>query len=181
MVGREGSVNILDYLPEEAVSIELKSQNKREALDEMVSVLSSAHKIKDSDRSLGSIFKILLEEITAFNGQNRFCVKFPLYVNYIPMLMQWFPKCRVIHIIRDPRAITASKTNDPDGTGAIIRRYPYLRFLIRKIMIFFVIMQYIWSSKLHCKFKKYENYALFKYEDLLVDQEIVIKDLCQFA
>jgi len=139
------------------------------------------YKILESDKSLGSVFKILMEEITHFCGYNRFCVKFPVYVNHIPELLQWYPKCKIIHITRDPRAIALSRTNDPGGTAKKIKKYPYLSFFIRKIMIFFVIIQYIWTSRLHCKYRNIENYALFRYEDLLSNPEKVIKKLCGFA
>jgi hypothetical protein len=138
-------------------------------------------KIQESDKSLGSIFRILIEEITRFSNYTRCCVKFPVYVNYIPQLLQWYPECKIIHIIRDPRAVAMSKTNDPGGTAKRIAKYPYLRFIIRKVMIFFVIFQYIWTSKLHCKYKNFKNYALFRYEDLLANPEVVVKQLCEFT
>ena len=48
-------------------------------------------------------------------------------------------------------------------------------------MIYFVAAQYIWTSKLHCKFNGAYNYALFRYENLLEDPERVVKKLCQFT
>jgi len=139
------------------------------------------NKLLKSDKSLESIFKILIEEITRFSGYDRCCVKFPVYVNHVPDLLQWYPDCKIIHITRDPRAMAMSRTNDPGGTAAKIKKHPHLKYFIRKIMIFFVIVQYIWTSKLHCKYKKFKNYKLFRYEDLLSEPERVIKELCEFA
>ncbi|MCK4818831.1 sulfotransferase, partial [bacterium] len=137
------------------------------------------YKILESDKSLESIFKIMIEEITRFYGDSSCCVKFPVHVNHVPKLLQWFPNCKVVHITRDPRAMAISKTNDPGGTAKMIEKHPGSRFLIKKIMVFWVIVQYIWVSKLHCKYKHYENYALFKYEDLLAEPEKTIKELCE--
>lgn len=139
------------------------------------------YKILESDKSLESIFKIMIEEITRFYGCSRCCVKFPVYVNHVPKLLQWYPKCKIIHITRDPRAIAISKTNDPGGTKKRIEKYPLIRFFIKKVMVFFVIIQYAWTSKLHCKYKNIENYSLFRYEDLLSDPERAIKELCEFV
>jgi len=133
-----------------------------------------------SDRSLGSIFKILIEKITACRGFNRCCVKFPVYPSHISQLLQWYPQCKIVHITRDPRATSISRTNDPGGTQQLIRKYPRMTFLIRKIMICFVVVQYHWTSQLHCKYKDIDNYALFLYEDLLADPEKIIKKLCDF-
>jgi hypothetical protein len=137
-------------------------------------------KIIASDKSLGSIFKIILEEITRFSGYNRFCVKFPVYVNYIPELLTWYPDCKIIHVTRDPRAIAMSKTNDPGGTAITLTKFPWLKYFIRKIKIIFVVIQYIWASKLHLKYSESKNYALFKHEDLLEDPLKAVKELCEF-
>ncbi|MGA1869161.1 MAG: sulfotransferase family protein [bacterium] len=138
-------------------------------------------KIRESDKSLESIFKIIIEEITAFKGYSRCCMKFPVYVNYVPQLRKWYPQCKIIHIIRDPRAMAISRINDPGGTQIKIKKYPRLSSIIKNIMIFFVIVQYIWTSKLHCKYKAIDNYALFRYEDLLAEPESVVKKLCEFT
>lgn len=138
-------------------------------------------RILHSDKSLGSIFKILIEEITTYRDHKRCCVKFPVYVNQLPKLFQWYPNSKIIHITRDPRAIALSKTNDISGTRKKIEKYPHLSFFIKKITIFFVIIQYIWTSKLHWKYKNNHNYALFRYEDLLSEPEKVIKKLCKFT
>jgi len=139
------------------------------------------HRILESDKSIESIFKILIEEITHFSGYNRCCMKFPVYVNFVPELLQWYPECKIVHIIRDPRAMAISRKNDPGGTSKKIKKYTSLRFIIKMIMVFFVVCQYIWTSRLHCKYKKFKNYSLFKYEDLLADPEKVIRELCKFT
>jgi sulfotransferase family protein len=139
------------------------------------------HKLLRSDKTLGSIFKILIEEITRYNGYSRCSVAFPVYPSHFLKLVEWYPKCKVIYITRDPRAIAMSKTNDPTGTAIRIKKYPRLRFFIRKVMILFVIVQYVWASKIHSKFKGNENYSLIRYEDLVLEPEMVIKELCKFC
>lgn len=137
-------------------------------------------KIIQSDRSIGSIFKILIEEITHLSGYKRCCVKFPVYVNYVPELLKWYPGCKVVHVTRDPRAIAMSKKNDPGGTAIKLAKHPRFGFFMRQIRVFFVIVQYIWTSKLHCKYKQNNNYKLIQYEDLLENPEKIVKELCQF-
>jgi hypothetical protein len=138
-------------------------------------------KILNSDRSLKSIFKIIIEEITYLSGFNRCCLKFPVYPNHLIHLVECYPQCKIIHIIRDPRAMAISRTNDPGGTAKIIAKYPKIAPIIKKIMMLFVVLQYIWTSKLHLKFKFLQNYRLYNYEDLLTIPEATIKDLCRFA
>jgi hypothetical protein len=152
----------------------IEAINNPELAEEM------ARAIKQSDRTLGSIARILLEKITEFSGYERTCVKFPLDVKYLPELIAWFPDCRVVHITRDPRAMAMSKTNDPSGTARKVSAHPRLAGLIRKMAIWFVIAQYRSTSRLHARFKHLKNYRLFKYEDLLADPEKVLRELCDF-
>jgi len=128
-------------------------------------------RILESDKSLGSIFKTLIEEIPRRYGFNRCCIHFPVFVNYIPDLLEWYPNGKIIHIVRDPRAMAVSRAN--------FRGERKLRN--RKIIILFAVLQYVWTSRLHCKYKGLDNYALFRYEDLLADPERTIRELCNFA
>jgi len=137
-------------------------------------------RVLNSDRSLGSIFKALVEEITFAIGKKRACVKFPLDLNNVPKLFEWYPECKVMHITRDPRAMATSKMNDPSGTAVRVARYPYLSSGIRKGAMLFAITQYIWSSRLHVAYKGLTGYKLFRYEDLLCEPEKVIRELCSF-
>lgn len=138
-------------------------------------------KIINSDRSYESIFKIILEEPTKYYGYHRFFVKFPLYLNHIDKLFQWYPDAKVIHITRDPRAIAMSKTKDPGGTARKILKHPKFSYFIKKSMIVFTVIQYNWSARVHKKYSKSENYTVFRYEDLLAKPEKVIKEFCDFA
>jgi len=137
-------------------------------------------RIKQSDRSLGAIARIFIEEITRFSGRTRACVKFPVDVGHIPELVAWFPDCKIMHITRDPRAVAMSKTNDPSGTALKIRKHPCLASLIRKMAVCFVIAQYRRTARLHLRFKDLGNYRLFRYEDLLAQPERVLRELCDF-
>lgn len=136
--------------------------------------------IKNSDRSLKAIARIILEEITRFSGYDRVCVKFPVDIGHIPELIEWFPDCKIIHITRDPRALAMSKSNDPSGTAIKVVEHPHFAGLIRKVMVWLTIVQYRLSAELHLRFKKLSNYRLFRYEDLLAEPEKVLRELCMF-
>jgi hypothetical protein len=136
--------------------------------------------IKQSDRSLGAIARIFIAEITRFSGCERACVKFPVDVAHIPELVRWFADCKIVHIIRDPRALAMSKTNDPSGTAIKVLLHPRLAWLMRKVSIWRVISQYQRTARLHRRFRHLRNYKLFRYEDLLAEPEKTLRDLCGF-
>lgn len=137
-------------------------------------------RIKQSDRSLGAIARIFIEEITRYSGCERACVKFPVDVGHIPELLQWFPDSKIIHITRDPRAVALSKTNDPSGTAIKVFRHPRLAWLIRKLSVWLVIAQYRRTARIHWRFRHLDNYKLFRYEDLLAEPEKTLRSLCEF-
>jgi hypothetical protein len=139
-----------------------------------------SRRIKASDRSLGAIARILIEEITRFSGCNRACVKFPVDIGHIPELIAWFPDCRIIHITRDPRAMAMSKTNDPSGTAIKVLQHPRLASAIRRLAAWFVIAQYRRTARVHRQSRHLSSYRLFHYEDLLAEPEKTLRDLCRF-
>ena len=132
---------------------------------------SICRRILESNRSFGSVFQAFIEEIPSYYGFNRCCVKFPVFVNYIPHLLEWYPNGKIIHITRDPRAMAVSRANFPGER----------RLRNRMTTMSFVVLQYVWTSRLHCKYNAIENYALFRYEDLLADPERTIREVCDFA
>lgn len=137
-------------------------------------------RIEASDRSLGAIARIMIEETTRFSGFSRACVKFPVDVGHLGQLFEWFPDCRVVHITRDPRAVALSKSNDPYGTAVRVLKHPRLAWLIRRAMMGLVVAQYCWTAVIHSRFQARNNYRLFRYEDLLADPERTLRELCDF-
>lgn len=64
--------------------------------------------ILDSNMTYKEIFSILIKEHTIARNKKRGGAKFPVDISYLPILMEWFPDSKFVHIIRDPRAIYSS-------------------------------------------------------------------------
>src|SRR3989338_1384575 len=56
-MNKDATVNLIDFLPENAIRADLKSQSKKEVLKELVQILTSAHSIKNA----AGILEALLE------------------------------------------------------------------------------------------------------------------------
>lgn len=56
-MNKDATVNLIDFLPEPAIQVDLKGQTKKDVLKELVQILASAHGIKNS----ASILDALLE------------------------------------------------------------------------------------------------------------------------
>lgn len=56
-MNKDATVNLLDFLPEGAILLDLKGQNKKEILKEMVQILSGAHQVKNSNGILDALLE----------------------------------------------------------------------------------------------------------------------------
>lgn len=137
--------------------------------------------LNSPDKSLGSIFKIIIDESTATMGKKIAVVKFPVYPFYIGKLFRWYPNCKVVHISRDPRSIAASKSNDPGGIGILKEKHPWLGKILPVFGRYFAVAQYIFDSYTHSKYSEKDNYQLFLYENLVVNPKAVAQQLCSFC
>ena len=136
---------------------------------------------RSSDRSLGAVAKIIIEEMVRLSGKSRAAAVFPVDIQYTPELIAWFPDCRILHITRDPRAIAMSKSSDPTGTAIRVSKHPRFAWAIRKVTTLYVIHEYRKFARFHRQFEGLENYRLFRYEDLLVEPEKVLREACDFV
>ena len=137
--------------------------------------------LRSHERTIGVVFRSLIEEATRCRGRSRAVVRLPVFPAYVLELMDWWPDAKVVHITRDPRGLAASKTNDPGGTGRVKKKYPWMRPFLRCAGEFFAVIQYVWSSRAHASVPDRPNYRLFYYEDLVEHPESTILDLCEFC
>ncbi|MCK4817834.1 sulfotransferase, partial [bacterium] len=137
-------------------------------------------RILRSNRSTKEILTIILEEYAKSEGKNRFGAKYPVHFSKIATLFRWWPDCKVIHLVRDPRAVCASKVNDV-ATKSRKSKYSLLnRFIHFGTELFFVI-EFIWSSRVHEQCKSKRNYLKIRFEDLLINPIPCVKELCDFC
>ncbi len=112
-------------------------------------------------------------------GKDMWGAKYPVHIAGIKLLEKWYPKCKIIHLTRDPRAIYISKSND-EASIYRKKKYPYLAFFYDLLLIMFIGMEYSLSAYIHQKYKYKNNYMLVRYEDILTYPEETIKDVCEF-
>lgn len=124
--------------------------------------------------TLKSIFESLIELDAKVKSKKICGAKFPTHYSHTETLLKWFPDCKIIHTIRDPRAIYISQSNKYTSPSYSYARNNWVRFKhFTHIMI-----QTLWTARVHKKLCNNENYYLFKYESFLENPQKCMQDLC---
>jgi LPS sulfotransferase NodH len=71
--------------------------------------------------SYDAFFSTLLRFYAESHGKTRWGEKTPLHAAELPTLAAWYPDCRVVHIVRDPRDVVSSLQRMPWGARSVLR------------------------------------------------------------
>ena len=129
-----------------------------------------------SERECGEFFGEVLRLRAKARNKRVMGAKFPLHFAYTELLIKWFPNCKIIHTIRDPRASYASQLIKHKKVKKGLLRQKYSAIL----QFIHIVTQYRWQVKIHKKLSQYPNYLLFKYEDFVGNPEFRLRELCEF-
>jgi hypothetical protein len=126
--------------------------------------------------SMRTIFDAILTVHASMRNKTHKGAKFPVHYSYAPQLLEWYPNCRLIHTTRNPKAVYASqaaKYLKPDQNRAA-------RTLMRLMQFMHINVQISWTARLHRKLCALPNYRLVRYEDLVIDPDSEIRQICDF-
>jgi hypothetical protein len=115
-------------------------------------------------RGYREVFLTLVELATERTGKPRRGEKTPAHEEWVTTLLDWFPESRVIHVLRDPRAVLAS-----------LRRVSWAR----QPLAFYA---WRWAGavdRLHALSGEPRVRAV-RYEDLVTEPARVLREICEF-
>jgi hypothetical protein len=151
-------------------------------------------RILATDRSERAIFTLVMEfycEANKASGTDG-CIlgeKTPTHMYYVPTLLEWFPRAKIIHTFRDPRAITVSKIRKVSEKG---KEGPKRKFssvpgwLIEpfadSIEVVHMTKSWLDAARLHTTYERLypERYALLRFEDLISSPQEHIGRICNY-
>jgi hypothetical protein len=111
-----------------------------------------------------TIFASLAQEYAARMGKARWGEKTPKHELYLDVLLKWYPAARVIFMIRDPRAVSASLlSKDWGGTYVNAHAERWRKSSIRAGL---------WDRD--------DRVHVVQYESLMLEPERVLKGICAF-
>jgi hypothetical protein len=109
-------------------------------------------------------------------GKRGLGAKFPTHYSRTPRLLEWFPGCKLVHTTRDPRAVYTSQAakHTSGDHGPVRRGFERFRQFVH------INMQVTWTARLHRKLQHLPNYRLVRYEDVVRQPEVQMRQLCEF-
>ena len=124
------------------------------------------NKILNSDRSERGLFIIIMKVYADFYGKSIIGEKTPIHVRHIDKLFNWFPNGKIIHLLRDPRAIYVSemrrRKNRPFSTP--YKQLKNSSFLFKIFILLQTTVLWHESFRKSIKYKKKISKKLFNFK-----------------
>jgi len=137
-----------------------------------------------SDRTERGIFEAFLRIYADRRGKAIIGEKTPAHLAYVETLLEWFPDGRVVHCMRDPRAIFVSELR---RRSEVATGFPYRQLaLVPALMERFVLLQVVWAwasavNRHRTLCRRYpERYRMVRFEDLVAEPGDTLVGLCHF-
>ena len=137
-----------------------------------------------SDRTDRGLFEAFLRIYADRRGKAVMGEKTPAHLDYVDELLAWFPDARIVHCLRDPRAIFVSELRRRTGHAAGV---PYRQLaMVPALLSRFVLLQVVWAwaraVHQHRRLvRRYpDRYRLVRFEDVVAQPEATLDDLCAF-
>jgi hypothetical protein len=141
-------------------------------------------RILASDRSERALFVVMMQVFADRQGKPIMGEKTPIHFRYVPTLMEWFPDGKVVHMLRDPRAIFVSelRTRRQEAITFPFKQLRRFGFLFELYIVVQTTAMWFESTIRSRKYEKtYPNtYCVVKFEDLVSDPGKSVRQICDF-
>ncbi len=147
-------------------------QNAEEQLDRHM--LEEA--IADRTVDMRQLFDAIMTVHARMRGKQRLGAKFPMHYSVTHRLLEWYPKCKIIHTTRNPKAVYASQSAKylEVGQGRAYKAFQRFQQFVH------INIQTTWTARLHRSLRSLPNYRLVRYEDVVTDTHPQVESICRF-
>ncbi|MBA2570692.1 MAG: sulfotransferase [Chloroflexi bacterium] len=137
-----------------------------------------------SDRSDRGVFTAIMRTYADVKGKPLIGEKTPAHLGYVETLLDWYPDARVIHMLRDPRAIYVSELRRRTERAVTVpyRQLVRVPFLFRAFLLNQVALTWAEAVGRHRTLvHRYpDRYRLVRFEDLVRDPRSTLEGLLDF-
>lgn len=136
------------------------------------------------DAGAAEIFASAVAAFSSQAGKAVPCEQTPRNIYYAAALLEWYPRARVVHVLRDPRGVMASQkyrwrrrslSADPSQTAhrqqlrTWVNYHPYT-----------VVQLWTLATRRALELEGHPRVHLLKFEDLILEPESRMCELCEF-
>lgn len=136
-----------------------------------------------AERTERGLFAAFMRVYADWRGRPVMGEKTPAHLAYVDTLLSWFPAGKVIHMIRDPRAVYVSDRH----RRTVKRRRPYsllmrIPLLFQTVLLFQTALVWRGAVRRHFAYQAGhpEHYRLVRFEDLVVRPEETLRGVFDF-
>ncbi|MFW6134489.1 MAG: sulfotransferase [Elusimicrobiota bacterium] len=123
-------------------------------------------------------FDSILRQVLKDSKKKRIGIKYPAHHKYYKDFRKQYPHAKNIFLVRDPRAITASKIISPTN-NRLKNKGKIIYEAVRMFTIFYFIIEFNSFAKTIINDNSVKH--IIKYENIVSNKKKQIKDLCDFA
>jgi hypothetical protein len=122
------------------------------------------------ERSERGVLRAMMRAYSDVLGRQVIGEKSPPHLWYVDTLLEWFPDARVIHMVRDPRAVYVSEVRRrrqrPKKPFSWIMRVP---FLLEAVLLVQTVMVWTAAEREHQRLRRRHpgRYRSLRFEDLV--------------
>ena len=140
-------------------------------------------RLLEAERTERGIFAALLRTYADFHGRQVMGEKTPAHLAFVDTLLEWFPKAKVVHIMRDPRAVYVSDCRRRRGRPT--KPYSWLMKIplaFATVMLFQTATAWAAAARRDRRFARQypEQYAMLRFEDLVRQPDVALPRLFDF-
>lgn len=178
---------LVDYIYSGEYARELKLRGVSYHWDWMVTQVQKEdflQRVLDSDRSERALFVAMMQVYAEHYNVPITGEKTPIHLRYVPTLMEWFSDGKVIHMMRDPRAIFVSELRRRKAKP-ITFPYKHLKsidFLFKCYVVLQTTIAWLESVLRYAAYKRRypDRYRMVQFEHLVSQPEEQTRQLCDF-
>jgi hypothetical protein len=144
---------------------------------------AAATGLPEGERNAAGIFAAVTRALAGSAGKVLPCEQTPRNVFYARRLLALYPDVRIIHIVRDPRAVLASQKNRWRMKGLGASHLPSWEMLRNRVNYHPITISKLWiaANREALALENASRFRLVRFEDLVAEPESTVRSLCEFA
>ena len=138
--------------------------------------------LPSTQKNAAAAYAYALAYLARTAGKRAACEQTPRNIFYAEKLLALYPDARMVHIVRDPRAVLASQKNRWQVRKLGGRNVPWTEVIRLWINYHPWTMSRLWlrASQAAVALEDHPRFRIVRFEDLVDDPESLLRDLCDW-